>query len=141
MWLLRAFALGRHYGNSLVLLGDFTPSCVVLPDVTIQRTQLGVALGVEKTILNICKSLVLVKNLNLSGVTEWEEGSSSDFQSKLDLYLEKATNAWQQHLTFQLNYYWLDFTSYCQKVLECFPKWRWRNLQTTVLETFFPLRL
>lgn len=85
----------RHCGNSLVLLGDFTPSCAVLPDVIIQRIQLDLATGVEKTIFEICNSLVLVKNLNLSGVTEWEEGSSSDLQSKLDLYLEKATSAWQ----------------------------------------------
>lgn len=85
----------RHCGNSLVLLGDFTPSCAVLPDVIIQGIQLDLATGVEKTIFEICNSLVLVKNLNLSGVTEWEEGSSSDLQSKLDLYLEKATNAWQ----------------------------------------------
>lgn len=85
----------RHCGNSLVLLGDFTPSCAVLPDVIIQGIQLDLATGVEKTIFEICNSLVLVKNLDLSGVTEWEEGSSSDLQSKLDLYLEKATNAWQ----------------------------------------------
>lgn len=85
----------RHCGNSLVLLGDFTPSCAVLPDVIIQEIQLDLATGVEKTIFEICNSLVLVKNLNLSGVTEWEEGSSSDLQSKLDLYLEKATSAWQ----------------------------------------------
>lgn len=40
---------------------------------------------------------------------------------------------------WQLNYYWRLIL--VPKILECFPKWRWGNLQSTVLETFFSFKI